>query len=73
MAGHSQSLSHIIVIHVSSVEYDRVGTIFGGSPDALLVACVNAGLCQFSAVYEMSANGGTLNFAKYVPLMTKVN
>ena len=72
MAGHSQSLSHIVIIHISSVEYDRVGTIFGGSPDALLVACVNAGLCQFFAVYEMCANGGTLDFAKYVPLITKL-
>ena len=70
---YPQSLSHIIVIHISSVEYDRVGTIFGGSPDALLVACVNAGLCQFFTVYEMCANGGTLDFAKYVPLTTKMS
>ena len=73
MAEYSQSLSHIVIIHISSVKYDRVGTIFGGSPDALLVACVNAGLCQFFAVYEMCANGGTLDFAKYVPLITKIS
>ena len=73
MAGHSQSLSHVVIIHVPSIEYDRVGTIFGGSPDALLVACVNACLRQFFTVYEMCANGGTLDFAKYVPLITKVS